>query len=64
VKERKEKKAKKGKESKIFAWKKKEKNKHNLPIFLGLTNTCNRAEGGACSRGDECGSTGSCIPHW
>lgn len=30
----------------------------------GLTNTCNRAEGGACSRGDECGSTGSCIPLW
>ena len=30
----------------------------------GVTDTCNQVEGGACSRGDECGASGSCVPLW
>ena len=30
----------------------------------GLKDTCNYVESGSCSRGDECGSTGTCIPLW
>ena len=30
----------------------------------GLKDTCNYVEGGACSRGDECGYENTCVPHW
>lgn len=30
----------------------------------GLTDTCNYVESGSCSRGDECGPTGTCVPLW
>ncbi len=30
----------------------------------GLRDTCNYVEGGACSRGDECGFQNTCVPHW
>ena len=30
----------------------------------GLKDTCNYVESGSCSRGDECGSSGTCIPLW
>ena len=30
----------------------------------GLKDTCNYVESGSCSRGDECGLTGTCVPLW
>ena len=30
----------------------------------GLEDTCNYVESGSCSRGDECGTSGTCIPLW
>jgi protocadherin Fat 4 len=30
----------------------------------GLTDTCNYVESGSCTRGDECGDMGTCIPLW